>query len=158
MIIFQWNIFLGKRRWRQEKDQTWFSLKNTLFGHILKKPSIFASWCVSWSTFDLHLVRGPNKCFKNWFFKRLDHGSWTMKSDHGKRPSSMVWLHGPWCKPALRQSCKWCTCDLSCFMCMSPFFHIPIKSIVRELAMAAMASVHWKFVGSVMLLNCKFVH
>ena len=55
-------------------------------------------------TFSLHIVRDP-KAFINWFFKRSDHESWTMESDHGKRPSSMVRLHGPWCKPALRRLC-----------------------------------------------------
>ena len=43
---------------------------------------------------------GPNG-FANFFSKKSDDGSWTIKSDYGKRPSSMVRLHGPWCKLAL---------------------------------------------------------
>ena len=51
-----------------------------------------------WSTFGLHPVRGPTAV--NYFFKKLNHGSWTIKSNQEKR-SSMVWLYGPWCKSAL---------------------------------------------------------
>jgi hypothetical protein len=55
----------------------------------------------SWSTFNSHLVRGP-KTFYNWFFLRnwtMEVGPW--KSDHEKRPSYVVRLHGPWFKPTL---------------------------------------------------------
>ena len=50
----------------------------------------------------------------------------TIKLDHGKRPSSMVQLHGPWCKLALsiqgediieRTNAKhhWCTLEVDWF-------------------------------------------
>jgi hypothetical protein len=46
----------------------------------------------------LHLTRSEEpKSFVILFLKKADHESWTMKLDHGKGPSSMVRLHGPWC-------------------------------------------------------------
>ena len=44
---------------------------------------------------------GP-KGFMNYFLKKSDHGSWTIKSDQLERPSSTVQLREPWCKSALR--------------------------------------------------------
>ena len=46
----------------------------------------------------IHIQFTPNdrpKGFVNRFVKKLDDGSQTMKSDHGKGPPSMVRLHGP---------------------------------------------------------------
>jgi hypothetical protein len=56
----------------------------------------------SWFTFGLHLVRGA-KSLDIDFLEKLDHESWTMKSDDRKRPSTMIRLHGPWCKPTFRR-------------------------------------------------------
>ena len=69
IMNFWWKV-LGKRRWRQENGQTWFfnlfilfdfSFKTPLFGHKLKSPYIhlLLHGHSSWSTFGLHLVRGP---------------------------------------------------------------------------------------------------
>ena len=55
------------------------------------------------SIFGLHLLKAQRLC--NFFLKILDHGSWTrgwtMNQTMGKRLSSMVGLHGPWCKLTL---------------------------------------------------------
>ena len=103
------NFFWGKRRCKKEKTKIWSNLKKKIFpklhflGHILKICTfIFMCMIIPLGP---HLVQtycseGP-KNFVKWFCKKLDHGSWTIKSDHGKKPSSMVRLHGPWCRPAL---------------------------------------------------------
>ena len=103
-------LFWGKRKWKQEKTKEWsnltffflFLFKTAFFGHTWKKSthSLFGAW----SFLSVHIWFTPNegsKDFINSFLKESDHGSWTIKSDHGKGPSSMVWLHGPWCKLAL---------------------------------------------------------
>ena len=62
-------------------------------------------WSKSYLSFLLvHIWFTPSegsKGFVNWIFKKSDHGSWTVKSDHGIKPFSMLWLYGPWCKLAL---------------------------------------------------------
>ena len=72
--------------------------KTASFGHILKKKpshSIFGAW--SFLLVHIWLIPGEGpKGFVNWSFKKLDRGSWTMELS-----SSMVRLHGPWCKPTL---------------------------------------------------------
>ena len=65
--------------------------QTALFGHILRKTahSLFGAW----SFLLVHIQFTPSKepkGFVNYFLKKSDHGSWTMKRDHGKRPSSMV--------------------------------------------------------------------
>ena len=69
-------------------------LKISLFGHILKElpHSLLVHNHSSWSTFSLHLVRGPKAFFKKLFFR-------TTKVGLVKSPSFMVQPHGPWCKP-----------------------------------------------------------
>ena len=74
----------------------------TLFGHIFKKNqhihfSVHGHF--SWSTFGLHLVKGPKALRMH--LKKLNHGSVTMKCDHGKIPSNMGQLHDPWYKQPL---------------------------------------------------------
>ena len=111
-----YNEFLMNILWRREDEDkrrhengwTWICfLKTTRFGHILKKSvhPFFGAWVLLvhiWFTSS----EGP-KGFVNFFFKKSGHGSWTIKSDHGKMPSSMVQLHGPWCKLALSEV-GWC--------------------------------------------------
>ena len=100
----------GKRRWRQEKAREWSKLNFIFFktapiGHILKKSTNFLFG--AWSFLLVHIWLTPSegpKGFVNWFGKKSNHGSWIIKSDRGQMPSSMVILHGPWCKPALRVS------------------------------------------------------
>ena len=84
-------ISLEKRKWRQEKPKkilifSFFS--KLLFWDIyLKNKSEYALFGV-WSFLLIRIWFTPNgepKGFVNWFSK---------KSDHGKRPSSMVRLHG----------------------------------------------------------------
>ena len=84
----------------QENGQTFFLFHNYIFGYISKKwrHSLFGAW----SFFLVYILFTPSegpKGFENWFFKKSDHESWTIKLDRGKRPSSMVRLHGPWWKP-----------------------------------------------------------
>ena len=98
-------FFLRTRRWRQEKSKEWSNLnvlKTAPFVSILKTKthSLFGAWAFLLVHIWFTPSEGP-KCFVNWFSKKLGHGSWTTKSDHGKRPSSVVRLHGPWCKLAL---------------------------------------------------------
>ena len=51
----------------------------------------------SWSTISVHLVRRPKTLrmhlFRNWTMEVC-----TTTCDHGKMPSDMGQLHGPWCK------------------------------------------------------------
>ena len=70
-----------------------FFFKVALFGHILEKSThpLLVHCHSPWSIFAWHLVRGP---------KAL-HIEFSKKLDHWERPSSMVQLHGPWCKLAL---------------------------------------------------------
>ena len=90
-----------KRRWRQEKTKEWSNLNvfsKLLFFDIYQKNQdihFLVHGHSSWFTFGLHLVRDPKASWIVLFFKKKK------KSDHGKRPSSMVRLHRPWCKPAL---------------------------------------------------------
>ena len=79
-----------------------FSFNTTLFGHILK--NIAHSFFGAWPLLLVYIRFTPSersKGFVNWYIKKWEHGSWTFKSDHGKRPSSMVQLHNPWCTPTL---------------------------------------------------------
>ena len=44
-----------------------------------------------WSTFYVHLVKeGSNDFGNRLYFFKPDHGNWTIRSDHGLMPSSMV--------------------------------------------------------------------
>ena len=73
-----------------------------LWAYLKKKINTFTF--DAWPFMLLHIWFTPSegpKDFVNRFFKKSDCGFWTIKSDHGKRPSSMVRFHGPWCKPAL---------------------------------------------------------
>ena len=70
------------------------------FWAYIKKFNTFNFWVhrhhSSWSTFDVHVGRGP-KAFVNWFFEKSDHGSWTIKSDYKKKaifPCSDIMVHG----------------------------------------------------------------
>ena len=80
-------------------DLIWLFFKTAFFGHILKKISTFTFWCmvIPLGPHSIYTMRSPNLC-KLIFTKKSDHERWTMKSDHGKRPSSLVQPHGPWCK------------------------------------------------------------
>ena len=98
-------FFLGRRGWRQEKTREWsnlilFPFKTAFFWHILKKISTFTFG--AWSFLLVHLWFTPSEEPKGFvkliFFIKIK--PW--KSDHGERPSSMVQVHGPWCKLALR--------------------------------------------------------
>ena len=80
---------------------SFFSFKTIIFGRMLKKLAHY--FFGAWSFLLVHIRFTPSegpKGFVNWFFffKKPDHGSWTIKLNRGKRPSSMVQLHGPWCK------------------------------------------------------------
>ena len=64
----------------------------------------------SWSTFALHLVKGPRlSILISW-----EVGPW--KLDHWKRPSSMIRLHGPFV--------KWPLVVLECYAMMGDFKNI----------------------------------
>ena len=90
---------------RTVKFDLFYFFKITFLGRVLKQPT--HSLLGAWSFLLVHIWFTPSeepKGFVNCFFKIWNHGTWTMKSDHEKRPSSMVQLHGPWCKPALRKT------------------------------------------------------
>ena len=100
-------FFVGKRGWRQDKRTvkldflSFFLCKIAFLGHIciyfLKTRSLF--WCLghsSWSTFGFTPSERP-KGFVNCFFQEIK----LWKLEHGKRPYSMILLHGPWCKLTL---------------------------------------------------------
>ena len=71
------------------------------FIFVKDQHTFFGAWL-----FLLVHIRFPpsegSKGFVNFiYFKKFDHGSWTIKSYHGKMPYSMIRLHGPWCKLTL---------------------------------------------------------
>ena len=76
-----------------------FSLQNCLLGTYIKNIIAFTFWCMAilLDPHSVHTQWGAQKLCKLTFLRNQ-----TMKLDHGKRPSSMVRLHGPWCKPALK--------------------------------------------------------
>ena len=100
-----WMIcFFGGRECEDKRRQTddrncyvfcSFFLFKLLFMGIFKKKISTHSLFGAWSFLLIHIgftpCEGP-KGFVNWFLKKLNHGSWTVKLDHGKRSSSMV--HG----------------------------------------------------------------
>ena len=95
---------------KTREDKTMVKLdiffKFVFFWHIIRKSahSLFDAW----SFLLIYIWIAPNevaKHFVNWYSKKFGLGSWTINSDHGKSPSSMVRLHCPWCKPAI--SLQW---------------------------------------------------
>ena len=96
--------FFGERKMKTEEDERMIKLdffQNCPFWTYIKNINTF-TFCVhghsSWPTLSLHLVKGP-KTLEIIIFReirpwKLDHqvGPWK------KRPSSMVRLHGSWCK------------------------------------------------------------
>ena len=104
----------GENKWKQEdktsqdKKVNWmvqlklFSI--VLLLNIYSKKSTHLLFG-AWSFLLVHIWFTPSegpKGFVNWFFKKLDHGSWTIKLEHGNFHLPYVWIHGPWCKPALK--------------------------------------------------------
>ena len=87
-----------KPRRRQENGQTWYFSKLPYLRHILEKSthSLFGAQSFFLGHIQFLPSEGP-KSFVNLFFKIFGPSSWTPE-----RPSSIVWLHSPWCKPALR--------------------------------------------------------
>ena len=87
---------------RQNNGQSWISSKNYPFWTYITKTtqSLFGARSFLLIHIQFRPSEGP-KCIVNWYLKKSDHGNWIIKSDHGKKPSSMVQLHGPWCKPTL---------------------------------------------------------
>ena len=92
--------------WGIEKTREWSNLnqfsKLPLLDIYYKKSahSLFGAW----SFLLVHIRVTPSerpKDFVYCFLKTSDHGSWTMKSNHGRMPSSMVRLHSPWWKPSI---------------------------------------------------------
>ena len=82
---------------REDKRMVYleFPSKLPFMETYLKIFSRFTFWCL------VHIWFTPGegpKGFVNWFSKISDHGSWTIKSDHEKKPSFMVcdfMFHGP---------------------------------------------------------------
>ena len=105
--IILMKVFWGKEdqdKRRLKNGQTWIFLgQNYPFWTYTKKLSIFTFWCMVIIPLG-HIGFTPNeepKGFVKWFYKELDHevGPW-------RRPSSIVWLHGLWCKPTLRNQAQ----------------------------------------------------
>ena len=82
-------------------ERTWYkhSLEGTLNEPRQKKACKKRQWQGVVYTMDHEVVSRFCKIC-NWLLNSSgDHISWTIKSNHGKKPFSMVRLHGPWCKP-----------------------------------------------------------
>ena len=79
----------SKKKKTQKKRSNLNIFQNCPFRTCMKKSahSIFSAWSIV-----------------KWSFNKSNHGSWIIKSDPGKSPSSMLRLHGRWCKPDLRHS------------------------------------------------------
>ena len=92
-------ISFGKEKMKTREWSTFFFFffqKCSFWTYIKKQAhSLFGAWSFLLVHFQFTPSEG-SKDFDNWFLT---------KSDHGKRPSSMVWLHGPWCSPTLRIHC-----------------------------------------------------
>ena len=81
-------LFVGKRRWRKEKKKKWSNLKFPFVDLYWKNKHLHFSG--AWSS-QIRFTHGKGPiCFVKRFFNKSDHESWTIKSDHGERPSSMV--------------------------------------------------------------------
>ena len=95
IIIFQWNYFWEeKMKTRENKSGQAKNFQNYPFWTYIEKKSTHSLFG-AWSFLLVHIQFTPRekpKGFVIWFFKKPNHGSWTIKSDHGKMPSSMV--HG----------------------------------------------------------------
>ena len=105
--------------WKEEKvtireDQEWsnsffFSSKLPFLDMDSKTQHIhfLVHGHSSWSTFGLHLVRGP-KALQIDFLRNqtLEVGPWSQTME--KSSHFMVWLHCPWCKPVMREPCTYC--------------------------------------------------
>ena len=101
---------LWKKKWRiddEDKrmvklDFNFFSQNYPFWAYGIKK--IAHSFCGTWSLLLVHIWLTPSersKGFVNWYLNKLEHGSWTFKSDHGKGhlPWSDFMIHGvhrPW--------------------------------------------------------------
>ena len=108
-IKFLMKNFFGKRRWRltfkwsnlifdfSQNCPFWAYVQNNMHIHFLVHGHSY------WSMFSLITPSEGPKSFVNWFFKKSDHGSWTLKSDLEKLPSFIVRLCGPRCSPALKK-------------------------------------------------------
>ena len=107
VIINSLMIFFGEEKRRQKNGQIWFFFKISLFGHILYTLAHSFFWCMI-IPLDPHSVT-PSEGPKGFYFLLLI--IFKNKLDYVKRPSSMVWLHGPWCKPGL----IWIINIVSCF-------------------------------------------
>ena len=105
VILFFDKIYFGEEKMkpREWSNLILFFFQNCPFWADITNISTFTfgGWSFSWSTFSSQPSEGP-KGFVDWVSKKSDHGCWAIKLDHEKRPSSMVWFHGPWCKPALK--------------------------------------------------------
>jgi hypothetical protein len=96
-------------RKRQENDQTWllfFIISPFVHYYFLNEnKNQHIHFFGVWPFFLVHirfiLSEGPKGFVILLLIFKSDQGSWTIKSDHGKMPSSMVCLHGPCCKLTL---------------------------------------------------------
>ena len=108
-------IFLFEK-WRQEKTREWsnmfflsiyyLSFQNYPFWTCIKKKIstfVFGAWSFMLVHIQFTPSEGP-KDFINLYFWR----NRTVKVGSWRKPSSMVRLHGPWCKLALRASPPCC--------------------------------------------------
>ena len=96
------DLLSGEMKMKPRKDKRivkleFFFFQKCSFKHILKKSahSLFDAWSFLSVPIWFTPSEGPQG-FVNWFLKKS--GPW--RSDHGKKPSSMVRLHAPSCKPA----------------------------------------------------------
>ena len=96
MILFYFILEEEKMKTKEDKRMVklcFFLVQKCLFvTHTQKSThSLFGAWAFLLVHIWFAPSNGP-KGYINWFWKKSAHESWTMKSDHGKGPSSMV--HG----------------------------------------------------------------
>ena len=104
LINSQWFIFEGEERMKTKEDKSMvkldFRFPKLPFWDIYSKIITFTFWCMVIPLCPIWFTPSERpKSFVKCFLKEIGPWSLTMKSDHGQRPSFMVRLHGPWCKP-----------------------------------------------------------
>ncbi len=87
-IRFEWFFSWEEKRtqWNRKEwsSSIFFFFQICPFWTYIKKFNTFTFWCVviPLSPHSIYTYWGGPKGFVNWFFKKSDHGSWTMGRDH----------------------------------------------------------------------------
>jgi hypothetical protein len=97
-----------KMKTREDKrmvkhDLFLFFFKIAFLGHLLKNK-LHIHFLVHGHYLLVHILFTPSEGPQGFVKSHLE--SWTTKSDHGKRSSSILQFHSPWCKLTLRSFIK----------------------------------------------------